>query len=174
MGIQGVCVWCRYRCVASNSAGTVQSVALLSVQSLPSVSISPPGVISLSAGAPLTALCTVTGGDPAPSLQWRRIGPRGPEILASSATLSLASVTKAQEGTYSCVAANPAGEVEERLQVLVTEERREEGGGSGRQGQQEPGVHEVHTRIGSDISFNCLTDGQVPPGARAVWTRSSR
>lgn len=169
----------QYRCVATNPAGTVQALASLGVQEQPGIRLQPSGAVTLSEGSPLTVVCTVTSGDPPPRLSWKRLGVEsgaGRPVGDGSPTLSIPRVTKEDEGTYSCVASNSAGEAEERLQVMVTRESPAwpEEPARRRPGEQERGVHEVHTRIGGNVELNCLTGGETPPGSRAVWTRSSQ
>ena len=182
-----------YRCVATNAAGTTQALATLEVQQPPAISLEPTGPqMTLTEGSPLTIVCTVRGGDPPPSLAWRRIGDRMETVGGASPTFSLPAVRKEDEGTYACIATNTAGEAEERLQVIVRREEEQEWPeqrhswpkqdprgragwpGSRRRPSQAPGEHEVHTRIGSNVTLNCLTGGEVPPGARAVWSRSAQ
>lgn len=43
------------------------------------------------------------------------------ELRTTSPTLEIASLSKEDEGTYSCVAINAAGQMEDRLQVIVSE-----------------------------------------------------
>ena len=180
-----------YRCVASNAAGTVQALASLNVQQPPMASLSPSGSVTLNEGRPLNLVCTIEAGDPPPSLSWRKLGDTVEPVGTASPTLSLPAVTKEDEGTYACIASNSAGEAEERVQVIVTREqedwppqppsrgrpgmrRRPDGPAPRRNPGQSPGEHEVHTRIGSNVTLNCLTGGEVPAGARAVWTRSAQ
>ena len=44
-------------------------------------------------------------------------------IRSDSPTLEIAAVSSDDEGTYSCLASNLAGQVEERLQVIVTQDQ---------------------------------------------------
>ena len=154
-------------------------------------SLSPSGSVTLNEGRPLNLVCTIEAGDPPPSLSWRKLGDTVESVGTASPTLSLPAVTKEDEGTYACIASNSAGEAEERVQVIVTREqedwppqppsrgrpgmrRRPDGPAPRRNPGQSPGEHEVHTRIGSNVTLNCLTGGEVPAGARAVWTRSAQ
>ena len=176
----------QYRCVASNAAGTVQALASLNVQQPPMASLSPSGSITLKEGSPLNLVCTIRAGDPPPSVSWRKLGDTVESVGTASPTFSLPAVRKEDEGTYACIASNSAGEAEERVQVIVTREpedwpppppRRPDPGMRShprRNPGQSPGEHEVHTRIGSNVTLNCLTGGEVPAGARAVWTRSAQ
>ena len=182
----------QYRCVATNAAGTVQALASLNVQQPPAASLTPSGSVTLEEGSPLNLVCSITAGDPAPMVSWRKLGDRVESVGTASPTFSLPRVRKEDEGTYACIASNSAGEAEERVQVIVTREQQDwppQPAPRGRQGPgmshrpegpprrnpgQSPGEHEVHTRIGSNVTLNCLTGGEVPDGARAVWTRSAQ
>ena len=42
------------------------------------------------------------------------------DLRSSSPTLVIERLTKQDEGTYSCLASSAAGQVEERLQVMVS------------------------------------------------------
>ncbi len=92
-----------YRVVVTNLAGTVTSTdATLTVQAPPQVTGDP---ASQTVNQGDTANFTVTAtGTPAPTYQWRKGGTALPGKTA--ATLSLASVLPADEGSYDCVVSN--------------------------------------------------------------------
>ena len=60
------------------------------------------------------------------------------KLSTNSATLEFASLTKEDEGTYSCVALNAAGQMEDRLQVIVEENEEYLQQGSYPQDRQSP------------------------------------
>ncbi len=64
-----------YVCVASNSAGSVESVATLSVHRRPELVLSPSGSVTVERGSPVRLTCTATA-DPEPSVAWQRMGDR--------------------------------------------------------------------------------------------------
>ena len=111
----------QYRCTAENIAGKVEAVATLTIHQLPSVQLTPSGSVSVNVGSPLNIRC-VASGDPLPTISWKKIGRSSKTLGTTSPTLQISSVSKEDEGTYSCVATNIAGEMEERVQVIVTED----------------------------------------------------
>ena len=102
-----------YRVVISNSAGSVEREAALVVQSPPMIVSGPgPEVRSVLAGTTVTFTAGASG-DPAPSFRWLRNGVELADVGnitgSSGATLTVASVTEADEGAYSVRATNAAG-----------------------------------------------------------------
>ena len=63
----------RYKCRAENEAGSIEAIATLIIQEIPTVRLIPEGSITLAVGKPLSIRCTVTG-DPPPSITWKKIG----------------------------------------------------------------------------------------------------
>ena len=109
------------RCVAENSAGRAETVASLFISRPPSVRLQPAGSLQLQLGQPLTLRC-LASGDPQPTVTWRKVGAEGvQEMSGGQEVLEVAAVRREDEGTYSCLASSSAGEVEERVQVLVLE-----------------------------------------------------
>ena len=107
--------------MAENSAGRAETVASLSISRPPSVLLRPAGSLQLQLGQPLTLRC-LASGDPQPTVTWRKVGAEGvQEMSAGQEVLEVAAVRREDEGTYSCLAYSSAGEVEERVQVLVLE-----------------------------------------------------
>lgn len=93
-----------YSVVVENSAGSVESEAVLVVRTPPAV-VAGPGPASrfVAAGSDVTFSVAVSG-DPAPSIQWLRNGEPLPGQTA--ATLTLRGVTPANDGVYSVRIAN--------------------------------------------------------------------
>ena len=110
-----------YICRAENSAGSVEATASLTIHQTPSIQMTPRGSVTVRVGSPLTISCAVTG-DPPPSVTWKKITRTSQVIRSDSPSLELSSVRTDDEGTYACVASNLAGQVEERLQVIVTDD----------------------------------------------------
>ena len=110
-----------YRCRAENIAGSVEVTASLTIHETPSIEMTPRGSVTVRVGAPLTISCAVTG-DPPPAVTWKKITRSSQVLRSNSPSLELTSVRMEDEGTYACVASNLAGQVEERLQVIVTDE----------------------------------------------------
>lgn len=67
-------------------------------------------VISGQAGDQLALECVAEGGNPAPSLAWRRADTG--EVVARTADLELPAVRRDQAGRYSCRADNAVGQSE--------------------------------------------------------------
>jgi len=102
----------QYRCVATNAAGVANSnAATLTVNSVPAFTTQPQNV-TITAGQTATFSITATGS-PLPTYQWQS-SPDGITwtnisgvASATSATLTLTSVTTAMSGTqYRCVVTN--------------------------------------------------------------------
>ena len=110
----------QYRCRAENVAGHVELMATLVINSVPRVRLEPSNSVVLRPGSRLEISCSVTG-DPEPRISWRRMSKTMTDLMTSSPVFIIESVTKEDEGTYSCLATNEAGQVEERLQVMVSD-----------------------------------------------------
>ncbi|XP_068513036.1 hemicentin-2 isoform X2 [Anas acuta] len=106
-----------YICQGSSRAGGAQVQLWVLVQARPSVSIAEGDAVTVALRQPVTLRCQATGTPP-PRLSWRKDG------VPLPATGSIFQIEKADltdEGVYTCVAANPAGEDEQdvMLKVLV-------------------------------------------------------
>lgn len=106
-----------YRVVVTNSAGTVEREAELTVQTPPAI-VSGPGPASRSvlAGANVSFSVEVSGS-PTPVLQWLRNG--DPIDGQTSATLTLTAVDEDDEGAYSVRVTNAAGSATSESSTLV-------------------------------------------------------
>ncbi|KAK3867232.1 hypothetical protein Pcinc_027289 [Petrolisthes cinctipes] len=116
-----------YICTAENDAGSVTAIAMLEVQSMPSIIIRPgPSPNMVREGERLRLECSAEG-DPAPTVSWQRLQVNFPSDLPSRSTsptiavYEIVSVSKSDEGTYQCSARNDAGVSEERIQVVVAQ-----------------------------------------------------
>ncbi len=105
-----------YDCVVTNSCGSATSLAAsLTVNTAASITGQPSGQTVCENDA---ASFTVTaGGSPAPTFQWRKNTVNIPG--ATSATLSLASATTGDAGSYDCVVTNSCGSVTSSAAVLA-------------------------------------------------------
>ena len=110
----------QYRCRAENVAGHVELMATLVINSVPRVRLEPSNSVVMRPGARLEITCTVTG-DPEPRISWRRMSKTMTDLRTSSPVFIIERLTKDDEGTYSCLATSEAGQVEERLQVMVSD-----------------------------------------------------
>jgi len=95
-----------YDCVLTNTCGSATTTgALLTVNAAPAITTSPS---SISRCPGTSASFTAAGsGSPAPTFQWQRnlVNIAG----ATSATLSIASVSASDSGSYRCVLTNTCG-----------------------------------------------------------------
>jgi len=109
-----------FRCRAENAAGKVEAIATLRIQELPTIRMDPQGSVTVKVGSPLVIKCQVTG-DPIPQISWKKMGTTLTQLPTTSESLEIPNVRKEDEGTYSCVANNAAGQMEDRVQVIVEE-----------------------------------------------------
>ncbi len=105
-----------YSVVVRNEGGQVTSANVtLTVSALPQITLQPES-ISEKLGATVRFSTSATGS-PAPTYQWQF---NGANIAgATSASLTLAGVQAAQEGTYTVVARNSVGQVSSEPAVLL-------------------------------------------------------
>jgi len=128
----------RYKCNAQNEAGSVDAIVTLIIHQPPTIRLEPQRSVTIGVGKPLSIRCTVTG-DPPPAITWKKLGGTATrQVGSSSPTFQISSVTKQDEGTYACTATNAAGETEEWLQVIVSDDDEYEQGGGGYEGVRFP------------------------------------
>ena len=95
-----------YSVMVSNSAGsTTSDISTITIAVAPAI-ITQPVSQSVAAGVNVT-FTVAASGIPSPTFQWRKNGALIPN--ASTATLTLSTVTASASGTYTVVAANEAG-----------------------------------------------------------------
>ncbi|XP_075211994.1 terribly reduced optic lobes isoform X4 [Lycorma delicatula] len=115
----------QYMCNVENEAGKVSAVANVEVHTLPVIRLSPPGPIIVSPGQRVRMECRASGY-PDPSVIWQKHQPGagyGVSLSAGtpqSAIYEISSVTAKDEGSYTCVATNAAGPVEEQIQLMIS------------------------------------------------------
>ena len=63
----------RFKCRAENAAGSVEAMATLSIQELPTIRMSPQGSVTKLIGSKLVIECLVSG-DPQPQISWKKMG----------------------------------------------------------------------------------------------------
>ena len=136
----------QYLCRAENVAGHVEMMATLVINSVPRVRLEPSGSVVMRPGARLEISCSVTG-DPEPRISWRRWSKTMTFLPTSSPVFIIERLTKEDEGTYSCLATNEAGQVEERLQVLVSDN------------QELHRTQKVNTMEGMNVDLTCMNIG---------------
>ena len=101
----------------TNAQGTVtSSAAILTVQAAPVFTTQPVGTTTVLAGASVTFTAAATG-NPVPTFQWYK----GTTLLTGqiAATLTIASSTLADAGSYTVVATNSLGSVTSSAAVLI-------------------------------------------------------
>ncbi|KAI4577648.1 hypothetical protein MJT46_003483 [Ovis ammon polii x Ovis aries] len=133
-----------FACQATNEAGTATAEVELSVHELPSVVIVGGENITAPFLQPVTLRCAGTGV-PTPSLRWWK---DGVALAASGGSLQIEKVDLKDEGTYTCVATNLAGESrrEVTLRVLVPP-------------SIEPGLVNKAVLENASVTLECLASG---------------
>ena len=171
-----------YRCTAENIAGRAETVATLTINQVPEITLTPQGSVTIDMGSPLTLRCDVIG-DPAPTISWNKIGRTTKTLRQSSPVLQINRVTKDDEGTYSCIATNTAGEREERIQVIVNEDLDAgyrpgldipEDPRGGQNGGLRPGPGDgtsYMVELGNNVEMTADVVGNLAPGIVTQWTR---
>ncbi|KAK3087485.1 hypothetical protein FSP39_006555 [Pinctada imbricata] len=116
-----------YTCIATNDAGSSFKDFFVTVQSAPTLPPFLPNVTRIIESNPVIIECPAEG-TPTPTILWFKDGVEltGEEIginFLVDGSLEIFSVTAADEGTYKCVAANIAGEVEHTTNLDVLSEK---------------------------------------------------
>ncbi|XP_032334547.1 hemicentin-2 isoform X3 [Camelus ferus] len=137
-----------FACQATNEAGTAAAEVELSVQELPSVVIIGGENITAPFLQPVTLRCAGTGV-PTPSLRWWK---DGVALAASGGNLQIEKVDLRDEGIYTCVATNLAGERKRdvALKVLVPP-------------NIEPGPVNKAVLENASVTLECLASGVPSP-----------
>ncbi|XP_076684002.1 terribly reduced optic lobes isoform X2 [Andrena cerasifolii] len=116
-----------YVCSASNTVSSTLAIAYIEVQSTPVIKIAPSsGILNVKSGDNVRLMCSASGS-PQPNVVWTKhvnslhYVPSMPknEGTPLSAVYEILSVSPSDEGSYTCLAANAAGTVEERVYVRV-------------------------------------------------------
>ncbi|XP_030363786.1 basement membrane-specific heparan sulfate proteoglycan core protein isoform X1 [Strigops habroptila] len=157
-----------YHCVASNRFGVASSVVNLLVQGAPTVSVMPPGPVSVKEGKSLSLEC-LGRGEPRPLVRWSRPGSRQKVEhqtllhMDSQAILQLSPAKPEHAGTYICTAHSALGSAQARVDVTVES------------GQQHPGAPEVSAPpavtvvAGDTATLHCTARGDPEP--RIEWSK---
>ncbi|KAF4016760.1 hypothetical protein G4228_008189 [Cervus hanglu yarkandensis] len=137
-----------FACQATNEAGTAGAEVELSVHELPSVVIVGSENITAPFLQPVTLRCAGTGV-PTPSLRWWK---DGAALAASGGSLQIEKVDLKDEGIYTCVATNLAGESRRdvTLRVLVPP-------------NIEPDLVNKAVLENASVTLECLASGVPPP-----------
>ncbi|XP_069842937.1 hemicentin-2 [Dendropsophus ebraccatus] len=107
----------RYLCKAESEAGTAEAAVNVLVQELPLVTINGGSSVSAKLREAVTLECDVSGTPP-PTVSWWK---DGQQVEGRGTTLQIQAISIDDEGVYTCVAANEAGEGRQDvvLNVLV-------------------------------------------------------
>nr|KAF6314649.1 hemicentin 2 [Myotis myotis] len=137
-----------FSCQATNEAGTAGAEVELSVHELPSAVIIDGENITAPFLQPVTLRCAGTGV-PTPSLRWWK---DGVALAASGGNLQIEKVDLRDEGVYTCVATNLAGESRKDavLKVLVPP-------------NIEPVPANKAVLENASVTLECLASGVPPP-----------
>ncbi|XP_032935509.1 basement membrane-specific heparan sulfate proteoglycan core protein isoform X4 [Catharus ustulatus] len=157
-----------YHCVASNRFGVASSVVNLVVQGAPTVSVMPPGPVTVKEGKSLSLEC-LGRGEPRPLVRWSRLGSRQKVEhqtllhMDSQAILQLSPAKPEHAGTYVCTAHSALGSAQARVDVSVES------------AQRHPGAPEVTAPstvtvvAGDTATLHCLARGDPEP--RIEWSK---
>ncbi|XP_072773403.1 basement membrane-specific heparan sulfate proteoglycan core protein isoform X4 [Taeniopygia guttata] len=157
-----------YHCVASNRFGVASSVVNLVVQGAPTVSVMPPGPVTVKEGKSLSLEC-LGRGEPRPLVRWSRLGSRQKVEhqtllhMDSQAILQLSPAKPEHAGTYVCTAHSALGSAQARVDVSVES------------AQQHPGAPEVTAPstvtvvAGDTATLHCTARGDPVP--RIEWSK---
>ncbi|KAG8306319.1 Basement membrane-specific heparan sulfate proteoglycan core protein [Homalodisca vitripennis] len=167
----------QYLCTADNSQGSATTVAVLEVQSLPKITITPVGQsIKISLGQVVRLDCQAYGY-PQPIVVWSKHQPGysfyEPKSITEEspqgAVYEIRGATHDDEGSYTCSARNAAGQVEERIQLIVSDEQTTNGPSSGRgdipSGSSSGGVYilpdeDFTVPLGGHVTIRCVAQGK--------------
>ncbi|XP_059722449.1 basement membrane-specific heparan sulfate proteoglycan core protein isoform X3 [Haemorhous mexicanus] len=157
-----------YHCVASNRFGVASSVVNLVVQGAPTVSVMPPGPVTVKEGKSLSLEC-LGRGEPRPLVRWSRLGSRQKVEhqtllhMDSQAILQLSLAKPEHAGTYVCTAHSALGSAQARVDVSVES------------AQRHPGAPEVTAPstvtvvAGDTATLHCTARGDPVP--RIEWSK---
>ncbi|XP_064028426.1 basement membrane-specific heparan sulfate proteoglycan core protein isoform X3 [Pogoniulus pusillus] len=157
-----------YHCVASNRFGVASSVVNLLVQGAPTVSVMPPGPVTVKEGKSLSVEC-LGRGEPRPLVRWSRAGSRQKVEhqtllhMDSQAILQLSPAKPEHAGTYVCTAHSALGSAQARVDITVEPALRHPGA---------PEVtvpNSVTVVAGETATLHCTARGDPPP--QIEWSK---
>ncbi|XP_074526683.1 hemicentin-1 [Halichoeres trimaculatus] len=151
-----------YTCVAKNSEGQTQRDYSLTVQVSPTILDSEqPTDVSAPLGEALTLECRATG-IPAPRLSWLKDGvtlegsdTRHISVTPDGSTLTLLRLSPEDSGTYTCLAASPAGQESKIYTLFVLDPPSISG--------ETTIPREVQVTQDSAVTLECQAAGNPPP-----------
>ncbi|KAF4789396.1 hypothetical protein TURU_151812 [Turdus rufiventris] len=157
-----------YHCVASNRFGVASSVVNLVVQGAPTVSVMPPGPVTVKEGKSLSLEC-LGRGEPRPLVRWSRLGSRQKVEhqtllhMDSQAILQLSPAKTEHAGTYVCAAHSALGSAQARVDVSVESSQRHPGA------PQVTAPSTVTVVAGDTATLHCTARGDPVP--RIEWSK---
>ncbi|NXU50379.1 HMCN1 protein, partial [Turnix velox] len=150
----------RYVCVVKNIAGSAKKYFNLNVHVPPSVIGANPENLTVVENYFISLTCEVTGFPP-PDLSWLKNGKpitSNPTtfIVPGARTLQIPRAKLSDDGEYTCIARNQAGESQKRsfLTVLVPPSIKDHSGTS---------VTVLNVRVGTPVSLQCESNAIPPP-----------
>ncbi|XP_040507371.1 basement membrane-specific heparan sulfate proteoglycan core protein isoform X9 [Gallus gallus] len=157
-----------YHCVASNRFGVASSVVNLLVQGAPTVSVMPPGPVTVKEGKSLSLEC-LGRGEPRPLVRWSRLGSRQKVEhqtllhMDSQAVLQLSPAKPEHAGTYICTAQSALGSAQARVDVSVETAQRHPGA------PRVTAPPTVTVVAGDTATLHCSATGEPEP--RIEWSK---
>ncbi|TKS79048.1 Hemicentin-2 [Collichthys lucidus] len=160
-----------YTCVAKNSEGRTQKDYTLTVQVSPTILDSEhPSDVSAPVGEELTLVCRATG-IPTPRLSWLKDGvtlegsdTRHIAVTPDGSTLTLLRLSPEDSGTYTCLAASPAGQESKIYTLFVLVPPSISG--------ETTVPREVQVTQDSAVTLECQAAGNPPP--QISWLKNGR
>ncbi|XP_051649408.1 hemicentin-1 isoform X5 [Manacus candei] len=150
----------RYICIAENIAGSAKKYFNLNVHVPPSVVGSNPENLTVVVNNFISLTCEVTGFPP-PDLSWLKNGKplssnSNTFIVPGARTLQIPRARLPDDGEYTCIARNQAGESQKKsfLTVLVPPSIKDHSGAS---------LTVLNVRVGTPVTLDCESNAIPPP-----------
>uniref|UniRef100_A0A2K6AYL4 Hemicentin 2 n=1 Tax=Macaca nemestrina TaxID=9545 RepID=A0A2K6AYL4_MACNE len=160
----------RYRCVATNTAGSRHRDVELVVQVPPRIHPTATHHIT-NEGVPASLPC-VASGVPTPTITWTKetnaLTSRGPHYnVSKEGTLLIAQPSAQDTGAYVCTATNTVGFSSQEMRLSVNTKPRIHMNGS----HNADVPLRVTAKAGEEVTLDCEAEGSPPP--LVTWTKDS-
>uniref|UniRef100_A0A2K5U3R4 Ig-like domain-containing protein n=1 Tax=Macaca fascicularis TaxID=9541 RepID=A0A2K5U3R4_MACFA len=160
----------RYRCVATNTAGSRHRDVELVVQVPPRIHPTATHHIT-NEGVPASLPC-VASGVPTPTITWTKetnaLTSRGPHYnVSKEGTLLIAQPSAQDTGAYVCTATNTVGFSSQEMWLSVNTKPRIHMNGS----HNADVPLRVTAKAGEEVTLDCEAEGSPPP--LVTWTKDS-
>ncbi|NXL89730.1 HMCN1 protein, partial [Alectura lathami] len=159
----------RYVCVVENIAGSAKKYFNLNVHVPPSVVGANPENLTVVVNNFISLTCEVTGFPP-PDLSWLKNGKpislnANTFIVPGARTLQIPRAKLSDDGEYTCIASNQAGESQKKsfLTVLVPPSIKDHSGTS---------LTVLNVRVGTPVMLECESNAIPPPVI--TWYKNRR